>query len=58
MWRKNWPIPKARIFDVMAEIKAVKVSAPVVMGQVVLKNVLGLESDVISTKNVSAAADN
>ena len=58
MWRKNWPIPKARIFDVMAEIKAVKVSAPVVMGQVVLKNVLGLERDVISTKNVSAAADN
>ena len=49
-------IPKAKIFDVVAEIKTVKLTAPVTLGQVVLKNVLGLDSDVISTKNVPAIA--
>ena len=50
--RLNCAIPKARIFEVMAEMKKVKLTAPVVMGQIVLKNVLGLGSDVISTINV------
>ena len=50
-------IPKTRIFDAMAEIKTVKLTAPVVLGQIVLKNVLGLDSDVISTKNVPAIAE-
>jgi len=45
-------VPKARIFDAMAEIKSVRLTAPVVMGQVVLKNILGLDCDVVSTKNV------
>lgn len=46
-------IPKAKIFDVMAEIKKLKVTAPVEAGQVVLANVLGLGSDVVITKNVA-----
>jgi len=45
-------IPKNRIFDVMNEIKKMKLTAPIVMNQVVIKNVLGLNSDVIATKHV------
>lgn len=52
--RLTSPIPKARIFDVMDEIKKVKIKAPAVQGQTVIANVLGLGADVIVTKNVEA----
>ena len=45
-------IPKDRIFDVMREINRQTVKAPVHIGETVLKDVLGLGSDVIVTKNV------
>jgi CxxC motif-containing protein len=48
-------IPKERIFDVMNEIKKIRLKAPVKMNQVVLENVLNLNSDVIVTKNVDIA---
>ena len=47
-------IPKDRIFDVMAEINRITLTAPVKIGDVVIKNVLGLGSDVILTKNIEA----
>lgn len=46
------PIPKARIFDVINEIKKMKLTAPVNINQILIKNVLELNSDVIATKNV------
>lgn len=46
------PIPRERIFDAMEEIKNVRVKAPVTMGTVVIKGILGYDSDVIITKNV------
>ena len=46
------PIPKARIFDAMAEIRGIAVEAPVEAGTVVIRGILGLESDVIVTKGV------
>ena len=46
------PIPKKEIFNAMAEIRKVSVDAPVVTGMVVIKNILGYESDVIVTKGV------
>jgi len=48
------PIPKAMIFPAMKEIKKLCLTAPVTEGTVVLKNVCGLDSDVIVTKNVKA----
>lgn len=45
-------IPKAKIFAVMNEIKQVKLTAPVTLGQIVIKNVLELNADVIATKHV------
>lgn len=46
------PIPKDKIFDVMKEIKKIKINAPVHIGQVIIKNVLELDSDVVITKNI------
>src|ERR1035437_5329000 len=39
-------IPKARIVDVINEIKKIRLTAPVTMEQILIKNVLGLNSDV------------
>jgi CxxC motif-containing protein len=50
--RLSKPIPKGRIFDVISEIRKIRLNAPVRIGQVVISNVLGLNSDVIVTKNI------
>ncbi|HZW49995.1 MAG TPA: DUF1667 domain-containing protein [Bacillota bacterium] len=52
--RLSKPIPKERLMDVMAEIKKQTLSAPTHIGQVVIVNVLGLNSNVIVTKNIKA----
>ena len=48
-------VPKNRIFDVMREINRHTLRAPVRIGDVLVKNILGLDSDVIVTKNVEKA---
>ena len=50
--RVNGPIPKAKIMDVMEEIRKATVSAPVKIGDVVVADVLGLGVDVVATRNV------
>jgi CxxC motif-containing protein len=50
--RLSGPISKDKIFDVMAVIKEIHLTAPVAIGQVAVKNILGLGNDVIITKNV------
>ncbi len=47
-------IPKAEIFNVMAQINAQTIAAPTAIGDVVIANVLGLGVDVIVTKPVAA----
>ena len=46
------PIPKGKILDVMEEINKVRIKAPVRINDVVIKNVLGLDSDIIATRNI------
>lgn len=53
--RLTAPIPKSRIFEVMDAIRSITVTAPVHTGDVLLSHVLGLESDVIATKNIDSA---
>ena len=53
--RLNRAIPKDRIFDVMREINRQELAAPVRIGDVVIQNILGLDSDVIVTKNIEKA---
>ncbi len=50
--RLTAPIPKARIFDVMKEIRKAEYDAPVTSGQILSKNILNLGADVICTKQV------
>uniref|UniRef100_UPI00262A0DF5 DUF1667 domain-containing protein n=1 Tax=Oceanispirochaeta sp. TaxID=2035350 RepID=UPI00262A0DF5 len=51
--RLSRPVPKDRIFDVMKEIKTIRVLAPLEPGMVIMDNILGLGSNVIVTKKVS-----
>lgn len=46
------PIPKDKLFEVMNVISEIEVIAPVEIGDVLVKNVLGLEIDIVATKNV------
>ena len=46
------PVPIARIPDVMKEIRKMKVEAPLESGTVLIRDVLGLGSNVIATKTI------
>ena len=46
------PIPKELIFKVMEEITKVVVDAPVKIGDVIIKDVLGCGVDIVATKNI------
>lgn len=50
--RVSGPIPKGRIFDVMAAINGVCVQRPVERGGVIIQNVLGLNVDVIAESGI------
>lgn len=50
--RTTKAIPKEKIFEAMAEIKKITVKAPVMTGQIVIKGILGTDSDVIITKDI------
>ncbi|MCI9584725.1 DUF1667 domain-containing protein [Clostridiaceae bacterium] len=51
--RLTSPIPKNQIFAAMEAIRKLSLTAPVNAGDVVLKGILGNDSDVIVTKSVS-----
>ena len=46
------PIPKGKMFEVMAEIARVRVTAPVAVGQILIPNVAGTDGNVVATKNL------
>ena len=46
------PIPKAKIFKVMAKLSRTKVSAPLKIGDIIIKNVVNTGVDIIATKNI------
>lgn len=48
-------IPKDRIKACMYELKALKVKAPVNIGDVIVKNIAGTGADMIATRNVNVA---
>lgn len=47
------PLPKGAIMDVMKELKHTTVKAPIHMGDVIVKDVLGLGSDIIASKSIN-----
>ena len=50
--RLDRAVPREHIFSVMNEIKKMELEAPVNIGDCVIKDVLGLGSNVLVTKNV------
>jgi CxxC motif-containing protein len=46
------PIPKDKLFEVMNTISEVEVDAPVNIGDVLVKNVLDLNVDILASKKV------
>lgn len=50
--RTSSPIPKESIFDCMKEINAVRVKAPVKMGRVLIKDVLGTGTDIVASRSL------
>ncbi len=50
--RTTKPVPKAMIKNCMNYLRAVKVNAPIKAGQVIVKNILGTEVDIIATKDL------
>ena len=48
-------IPKGKIFDCMKEIRAVKVAAPVHIGDVIIADCAGTGVAVVASKNVERA---
>ena len=50
--RSSKTIPKELLPKVIAEISKARAAAPVKMGDVLIKNVLGTGADIIATKNV------
>ena len=45
-------IPKGKIFEILKEIEKVSVDAPIHIGDVVIKDVLGTGSDIVATKEI------
>jgi len=46
------PIPKDKIFSVMAEVMRVTLHAPVKLGDIIIKNVLDTKANIVATKTV------
>ena len=50
--KSSKPVPKNEIFDVLKEIKKVKINAPVKIGKIIIKDVAGTDIDIIATKTI------
>ena len=49
--RTDNPIPKARLMEGMNEIKKIRIKKPVAAGEVLIKNFLGLNADLIAARD-------
>ena len=52
--RSNKPLPKEKIMDCMALIRAAAVKAPVARYDVIIPNICGTGVDIVATKSVEA----
>jgi len=50
------PIPKPKIFDLLADLRKVELKAPVTGGQVVLANVVGTDINVVASRDMPKAS--
>ncbi len=50
--RTDNPIPKVRLMEGMNEIKKIRISKPVAVGEILVKNFLGLNANLIAARAV------
>lgn len=50
--KSSQPVPKEKVFQVLKEIKKVKIKAPIKSGQEILNNVANTDINIIATKTV------
>ena len=50
--RSNGPIPKAMLIDAVKSLKDVEVVAPVKMGDIIVKNIMGTGVDIIASRDM------
>lgn len=55
--RTSAPVPKSRVFEVMEEIRKLKIGKPVMTGETLVKDFLGLGTGLIATRSVEALPD-
>lgn len=48
--RTDMPIPKTKLFDAMNEIKKIKITQPVLVGDIIVNNFLGLGVNLVATR--------
>jgi CxxC motif-containing protein len=51
--RTSYLVPKDRMLDCMKEIQNIRVKAPVKLGDKMIENILGLNVDVVATRDLS-----
>ncbi|MDD5679890.1 MAG: DUF1667 domain-containing protein [Candidatus Omnitrophica bacterium] len=49
--RTDNPIPKAKIFEAMNEIKKIRITKPVTVGEILVTNFLGLNVNIVATRD-------
>jgi CxxC motif-containing protein len=54
--KTNKPIPKSRIFEAMDLLSKVEVDAPIKIGEPIIQNILGMDINIVATKNISKKA--
>jgi CxxC motif-containing protein len=55
--RSTHPIPKDKIMDYVLELANIVVDAPVQAGKIIVKNPLGLEVDIVATRDLNRAKE-
>ncbi|MHA1986916.1 MAG: DUF1667 domain-containing protein [Promethearchaeota archaeon] len=53
--RSDKPLPKERLQEALKEIAVTKIKAPIKMGDVLIKNVLGLNTNIIASRDLAEA---
>ena len=53
--RSDIPIPKDKLQETLKEIAGTKVKAPIKMGDILIKNVIGLDANIIASRDLIEA---
>ncbi|UCF12533.1 MAG: DUF1667 domain-containing protein [Thermoplasmatales archaeon] len=50
--KSSQPVPRDKVFQVLKEIKKIKVKAPIKLGQIILTNIANTNINIIATKSI------